>query len=609
MALTSIGCITPHVIGKMTAAADSLSFNIDGLKDDWLAFKPRVEDPKGDATGKIPGTDMKAVYAEFDDRFLYVMFEMWEKAASGNYIICIDIDNDLDYDYSFGFSKTDAWMYDLIGIPNYKWPESRLKYLASRDMPFAVREVAEAAIPLSLFESPEYVIIETWIYWWPKDITPDGAYLFDVDFKPKERDFAISDERPASYRIENVSQVWQEKMWCGPASLTIVMNYWGLDVKQKEIGEEVDPDHDGTWTSEMVDSARGHGFEAYLIYKYVERSHAFRTTAFDELKAWVSHDYPVIVLQYFGIEGKWKWEGHYRVITGYDDDKRLAHTVDPNEGELDFSYEDFEQYWTYLGYWGMVMISGTSTVDSDADGLDNIHEIKIHTDPFSSDSDGDGVSDKTEVDSGQNPLKKNPSYDVQVIVAGLPEETSTKMMIDGTRELEARSGERRLVTFAEGTSHEITVEAYIETDGLRYYCPRNTLSVNATANISFEYRKQYYLHVVNQRPDLSKVEGEGWYDENSMSTVRVYPSYASISFLVTAKFQGWTEDGRVVSKDPESTIRMDSAKTITATWKEETDYTTIILITVAIVAIVAVAVFAVFIVKRKKSRQPLPGMM
>lgn len=49
--------------------------------------------------------------------------------------------------------------------------------------------------------------------------------------------------------------------------------------------------------------------------------------------------------------------------------------------------------------------------DDDNDGLTDIYEISINTDPFLIDTDGDTVSDYNEVNSGMNPLSQNTDND------------------------------------------------------------------------------------------------------------------------------------------------------------------------------------------------------
>jgi YD repeat-containing protein len=55
----------------------------------------------------------------------------------------------------------------------------------------------------------------------------------------------------------------------------------------------------------------------------------------------------------------------------------------------------------------VVNSSNASSVDSDGDGLSDIQEILIGTDPFNPDTDGDGFSDGVEVASGSDPLDPN----------------------------------------------------------------------------------------------------------------------------------------------------------------------------------------------------------
>jgi hypothetical protein len=54
-----------------------------------------------------------------------------------------------------------------------------------------------------------------------------------------------------------------------------------------------------------------------------------------------------------------------------------------------------------------VVSSTAINVDSDGDGLTDVQEIMIGTDPFNPDTDGDGFSDGVEVASGSDPLDPN----------------------------------------------------------------------------------------------------------------------------------------------------------------------------------------------------------
>ncbi len=96
----------------------------------------------------------------------------------------------------------------------------------------------------------------------------------------------------------------------------------------------------------------------------------------DELKTWVSHDYPVVVSQWTYFSGK---SGHYRVVVGYDAESVFV--KDPNSGSIAFSTEYFLQLWEMNSEYGLIII-GETTKDSDSDQLTDLNEVIQNTDPF-----------------------------------------------------------------------------------------------------------------------------------------------------------------------------------------------------------------------------------
>ena len=181
--------------------------------------------------------------------------------------------------------------------------------------------------------------------------------------------YALSDE----YRISGVSFVKQEKMWCGPASLTMVLNYWGDPVNQSEVGSTVDPEHMGTHSEGLISFLESRG---YVVYDFNRDSLEYRSSAMDELKIWVSHDYPIVVSQWTYFSGK---SGHYRVVVGYD--AQSIFVKDPNSGSISFSIETFLELWDKNNEYGLIVI-GDTTKDSDGDQLTDSNEVIQNTDPF-----------------------------------------------------------------------------------------------------------------------------------------------------------------------------------------------------------------------------------
>jgi len=162
-------------------------------------------------------------------------------------------------------------------------------------------------------------------------------------------------------------------MWCGPASLTMVLNYWGDPVNQSEVGSAVDPEHYGTGSLDLISFLESRG---YVVYDFNRDSLEYRSSAMDELKIWVSHDYPIVVSQWTYFPGK---SGHYRVVVGYDTESIFVR--DPNSGSIAFSIETFLELWDSYNEYGLIVI-GDLTKDSDGDQLTDSNEVIQNTDPF-----------------------------------------------------------------------------------------------------------------------------------------------------------------------------------------------------------------------------------
>jgi len=178
---------------------------------------------------------------------------------------------------------------------------------------------------------------------------------------------------PDEYRISSVPFVKQEKNWCGPASLTMVLNYWGDPINQSEVGSAVDPEHDGTPPEGLISFLESRG---YVVYDFARHSLEYRSSTMDELKIWISHDYPVVVSQWTYFSGK---GGHYRVVVGYDAER--IYVKDPNSGSIAFGTEYFLELWEMNNEYGLTVI-GNTTKDSDGDQLTDSNEVTQNTDPF-----------------------------------------------------------------------------------------------------------------------------------------------------------------------------------------------------------------------------------
>ena len=143
----------------VTGGMPTLSFKIDGYGRDWVNFTAIMS--KG-PTNSVPGKDLEALYAVADASYLYVMIKLYGPPDPSNkYIFPLDLTGTGKWDYSIGFSNNSVWMYNLQGIPNNQWPDSRL---STPDAIYAVGAVAEIAIPLQDIGNPTKITIaDLWL--------------------------------------------------------------------------------------------------------------------------------------------------------------------------------------------------------------------------------------------------------------------------------------------------------------------------------------------------------------------------------------------------------------------------------------------------------------
>ena len=136
--------------------------------------------------------------------------------------------------------------------------------------------------------------------------------------------------------IQNVPfEKWLARNYCGPACLTMVLNYWagaGSFSQQRIAADIYDSESQGTYSSELVLYPRGLGF----------MSHSFQGDL-PALKAVVGQDIPVVVLTK---PIRQLEKGHYRVVIGFDEAKRRVIFHDPYFGERQaMSDADFLKLW------------------------------------------------------------------------------------------------------------------------------------------------------------------------------------------------------------------------------------------------------------------------
>ncbi|MEN6415867.1 MAG: C39 family peptidase [Armatimonadota bacterium] len=168
-----------------------------------------------------------------------------------------------------------------------------------------------------------------------------------------------------SHSLEGVKRMKQLPNYCGPACLTSVLQYYGSDLTQEEIGKDTyDPVSGATNGADMLFYARLKGFAAYSW-----------NSSIADVKSKIASGVPVIALQQ---NSRIDTSGHYRVLTGYDDQASRFTVVDPYYDDItQLTYSECDRLWKSKGYWALLIVP--TEKDSFAQELDAKNPV-VHMD-------------------------------------------------------------------------------------------------------------------------------------------------------------------------------------------------------------------------------------
>lgn len=126
--------------------------------------------------------------------------------------------------------------------------------------------------------------------------------------------------------------------WCLPASGTMILNYYGVNITQEELADIVISE-DGTGDgNKMITYAKELGFKAKYCYLTIVN-----------IKDILQKDVPILVAQDYSLTES---IDHSRVVIGYDDKTQELITHDPSLGkDYKIYYSDFEMM-NISGYLG-----------------------------------------------------------------------------------------------------------------------------------------------------------------------------------------------------------------------------------------------------------------
>ncbi|MCA9931394.1 MAG: C39 family peptidase [Anaerolineales bacterium] len=148
---------------------------------------------------------------------------------------------------------------------------------------------------------------------------------------------------PAAARITEINVIPQKFNNCGPANVTILLDFYGIEADQLEIGDQIKPNYDDRNVSpwELVD--------------YVNESAPLRATYYvggdrKLLQRFLAAGFPVIIEKGLYPNSYDGWMGHYLTLVGYDDAEQAFISLDTFLGPWDSSgrfesYDFVDEFW------------------------------------------------------------------------------------------------------------------------------------------------------------------------------------------------------------------------------------------------------------------------
>ncbi|MEP7134367.1 MAG: C39 family peptidase [Chloroflexota bacterium] len=164
---------------------------------------------------------------------------------------------------------------------------------------------------------------------------------------------------PATVKLTGFKYVDQFNRWnyCGPANLTMALNYWGWTGNRDVIAKVIKPGIQDPKLDFIQQSRSDYNVMPYELEDFVNEQTQFRALSrlggdIDVAKKLIAAGFPFIAEKGYyekDYSGKVGWMGHYQFITGYDDVRQELIVQDTYNDGPNFAipYEEFmaDQAW------------------------------------------------------------------------------------------------------------------------------------------------------------------------------------------------------------------------------------------------------------------------
>ncbi len=150
-------------------------------------------------------------------------------------------------------------------------------------------------------------------------------------------------ELPREAELADVPFFAQERYYCGPASLAMVLAWSGLAVGPDDLVPEVyTPGREGTLRTDILAAARRHG------------RLAVRVRTLPDLLAELAAGHPVLVFQNLAL--RWIPQWHFAVAIGYDLDAGALVLHSGTRARYVTPLRTFERTWARADQWAVVVL-------------------------------------------------------------------------------------------------------------------------------------------------------------------------------------------------------------------------------------------------------------
>ena len=195
---------------------------------------------------------------------------------------------------------------------------------------------------------PVVFIFITGYFFYLLKVNPDSDFYpnYDTILPSPTVTPTPSPELPESHIIPIRTHVFQTFNNCGPASLSMLLSYYDINISQKELGEKLRPyqhprgdnDDKSVTLEELAMEAENYGFNSY-----------HRPGGNIEiLKRFIAEGIPVVIRTWLKADED---IGHYRLIRGYDDlTGEIIQDDSLENSNLRFTYDNILRLWKAFNY-------------------------------------------------------------------------------------------------------------------------------------------------------------------------------------------------------------------------------------------------------------------